>query len=321
MDKLSEMKYIHTIHLPRLKRVQAGWVCSCVKCKEGSSPHKTRMYFLTENKHYITVYCQHCGYSTNLKTFLQEFFPSAYLDYVEEEKLIRYNDIKNGTLVKKEKYQSELNNVIDLQYKFKLNRKYFKPAKNYEKAVSFCKKRNILEHIESLYYNVHPKSALSGMVIFPFVTDNGDLYGFQGRHTEQKRFHTHSKNESMKVYNLFTVKVDEPVYIFESIIDSLMIPNSIAMLGTTLYKPVIAKMPHRIYITDNDKEGMKRCMQYLKEGEKCFIFPEFFHYKDFNEAVCDGYKKQELKRLIKENTFEGTLGIAKLTFQIMKRKR
>ena len=85
-----------------------------------------------------------------------------------------------------------------LQYQFQLNEKYFKPAAHYRKAVEFCKKRKIEDHIDKFYYNIHPKSALSDMIIFPFtMEDKITLYGLQGRHPEYKRFMTFSKNESL----------------------------------------------------------------------------------------------------------------------------
>lgn len=124
----------------------------------------------------------------------------------------------------------------------------------------------------------------------------------------------------MKVYNLFNVNLDEKVYIFESIIDSLMVSNAIAMLGTTLSEQVKNMIKYKVYVNDNDREGRKRTLQYLNDGHSCFIFPKSFKYKDFNEAVCDGFRKEDLPRLIKENTFKGMEGIVKIQFQMMGKK-
>jgi hypothetical protein len=162
---------------------------------------------------------------------------------------------------------------------------------------------------------------MNGMVIFPFLLeDNETLYGLQGRHTDKKLFHTISNNESMKIYNIFNVNLEEPVPVFESIIDSLMVDNAIAMLGSTLSVGVSNMIKKKIMITDNDRIGKMRTLQYLNEGHKCFIFPPTFKYKDFNEAVCDGFPKQDLSRLIRNNTYEGLSGIVKIKLNLMGKK-
>jgi hypothetical protein len=322
MHKTNELKYIHQIGLQNLKKVPSGYMCSCPICKEGSSPWKTRFYILTEKKDYITVYCQKCSYCTNFKTFLREYSPYIFAEYQLEDRQELLSDLKNGTLVKKQNYKSDWNKEVELKYKFKLNEKYFQPAINYKAAYEFCKRRNIVEYIHDLYYNVHPDSMLSGMIVFPFIMgDRETLYGFQGRHTEKKLFHTYSKNESMKVYNLYNVDVTKTVYAFESIIDSLMMDNTIAMLGTTLSENVFKKLKDIVYVCDNDGTGLKRTLQYLNEGKKCFIFPDSFKFKDFNEAVMGGINKSTLPSLVEENTFQGLSGITKINFNLMKRKR
>jgi len=321
MQKYKELQYIHRLGLPKLKRVQPGYMCSCIKCREGSSPWKTRMYFLTENKEYITVFCQHCGYNTNLRMFLKEFFPFIYEEYVKEELNDKMEGLKNGTLIIKEPKKSKINTCVELKYKFNLNQKYFKPANKYRASVDFCKKRHISEHIDKFYYNIHPTHIMSGMVVFPFLLEDQEtLYGLQGRHTEKKLFHTISKNEAMKIYNIFNVNFDKPVYCFESIIDSLMVENAIAMLGTTLSPAISDMIQHKVMITDNDRVGRERTLRYLQEGHECFIFPSNFKYKDFNEAVCDGFKKSDLPKLIENNTFIKEAGIARIKFQLMGKK-
>lgn len=321
MDKQLEFKYIAQLNLKNLKRIPTGYMCSCPKCNEGNSPWKTRLYILTEKKSYITVYCHNCTYDTNLRSFIKEFFPHVFESYKSEERNELLKSLKEGNFLKKDNYTSNYNQEVNIQYKFKLSKTYFKPAKNYKEAIEFCKRRNIIEHIDSLYYNIHPNHTLSGMIIFPFYLEDGKtLYGFQGRHTQVKRFHTHSKNEFLKVYNIFDVDLDETVYIFESIIDSMMMKNSIAMLGTTLSEAMLQKLGKPVYICDNDFTGKKKTLQYLKEGKSCFIPPNDFKYKDFNEAVCNGINKSTLPFLVKENTYKGIDGITRITFKLMEKK-
>lgn len=314
MNKYNDLKYITQLPLRNLKKIPVGYVCSCYKCNEGRSPWKTRMFFLTQKKDFTVVYCQNCGYDTNFKTFLKDNFPATYEDYLKEERSELLNDLKNGTLVIKEKkIQNIINSDLELKYVFRMNKDYFKKAKYYPAAVEFCKRRHITDHIDDLYYNIHPDHALSGMVVFPFyLEDKYHLYGLQGRHTEFKKFHTHSKNESMKIYNFYHVDFELPVYIFEAIIDSLTFDNSLAMLGVSLSDAVLSKMRNPIYILDNDKRGIETALKYAGENKNIFVYPKSFKYKDFNAAICDGVKKSELKQMVTENTFKGFAATVKL---------
>jgi hypothetical protein len=320
MEKYNEIKYIPMLGLPKLKQISSGYVCSCPICHEGRSPWKTRLFILTQNKSFITVFCQNCGYDTNLKSFIKQINPYLFEDYKKEERIELLADLRNGTLQKKAK---EIDNGVckelDFKYIFNLNKTYFKPAREYSACFDFCKKRNIIEHIDRFYYNIHPNHVLSGMIIFPFQTGDESLYGFQGRHTTTKKFHTHSKNDSAKIFNLFNVELDDPVYIFESIIDSLMLENSIAMLGVTISEAVSNKIKDQIFILDNDKRGIDTSIKYAEENKKIFIYPNSFKYKDFNEAVCAGMPKKELKDMVDSNIFEGFQAVVKL--KLIKRSR
>lgn len=322
MNKYSELQYIGRLGLVSLQKVQSGYTCNCFKCGS-ATPWKRKMYILTEHRNYITVFCQRCGYNTNLRNFIRDINPYIFEEYKKEEAKERLDDLRNGTLNKKMVGSSVINTDIDLKYLFKLSSLYFKPAKQFRKAVEFCKRRHIQDHIDEFYYSIHPTdNIMSGMLIFPFyMEDKETLYGFQGRHTEQKLFYTHSKNESVKSYNTFNVDYEQTVFIFESIIDSLMVENSIAMLGTSLSEAIKALMHKRVWIFDNDRVGKQRALQYLDQGEKCFIYPDNFKWKDFNEAVCAGYKRENLPRLIQENSCDALKGKTKLMFQLMNTKR
>lgn len=321
MNKIKELEYIPQIGLQNLRRFQKGFVCTCPNCGT-KTPWKRKLYILVEGKQFITVFCQKCGLDTNLKNFIRMQNSLLYESYLAEERKELISDLKNGTLFRKESNLSQVNNVIDLKYKFNLNTKYFKPAKYHKESVEFCKERHITEHIDKFYYNVHPDHLLSGMLIFPFLLDDqSTLYGFQGRHCKEKKFNTFSTNESMKVYNIYNVDFDQTVFIFESIIDSLMINNAIAMLGTSISEPVMNLIKKRVFVFDNDRTGKKRAIQMLESGEKCLVYPDSFKYKDLNEAVKKGVSKSSLPSLINENIYEGIKGITKINFQLMKMKK
>ena len=88
------------------------------------------------------------------------------------------------------------------------------------------------------------------MVIFPcYMPDGETLYALSGRHIDFKRFYIHSKNESFKVFNIFGVNLNENVFIFESIIDSYTVDNSIACLGADISKNILKMIKKRLLFT------------------------------------------------------------------------
>lgn len=315
MDKLNELTYIPLLGVRNLKRTPSGYKCSCPICMEGKHPNRTRCYILTNKHDWITVYCQNCNYNSNLKNFIKLINQPLYEQYVEADKREFLNDLNAGTILKRAKTNKPTIIESNIRYTFNLNRKYFVSAKTSQQCIDFCKRRKILDFIDDLWYCIHPTKIYGNMIIFPFSIED-KLYGFQGRRVNQKLFYTHSKNEGMKIYNYFDVDREKRVCAFESIIDSMMVPNSIAMLGTTLNQTTLNKFNSLVFITDNDKTGINRAVEYVKNGHKVFVYPDNFKYKDFNDAVVKGgYKQNTLIDMIDNNTFEGLAGVTRLSFK------
>jgi hypothetical protein len=325
LDKYLEMEFIHQVPLRNFISTEAGFRCSCPVCNEGSHPNKRRCNILTKKYEWIQVTCFNCGLSTNFKEFLRQVSPTIFEDYEKKEKAEWLKNLREGKLNKKlQDGRTVINTNTPLQYQFELNEKYFRPAKNFEKAVEFCKKRKIIDYIDDFYYNINKKGDNGGMLIFPFyMEDHKTLYGFQGRHTEEKRFNTHSKNESFKVYNIFGVTKDKPVIAVESLIDSLNIDNSISMLGSDLS----AKCQYTlrdyelIYAFDSDDTGLKKAVKYGDAGNKVFVWPAMGKIKDFNDLAKLGWTKEEITEFIKRYSYKGLELKARLTFESMKKRK
>jgi transcription elongation factor Elf1 len=320
--------------LPFEKKKQKGngWAIKCPFCKEGKSSWKTRCDIVlpTQLHNHITVHCYNCGITTNVRNLIAQVTPSMVNEYDERSRELFIEGLKNGTTTKK---MRDVVPVIDvrrreesredfLKYQFRLNLKYFRPAADYPEAVEFCKKRCIFEHIDRLYYNIHPNRPESGMIIFPFETKSGLAYGWQGRHTSEKRFHTFSKNEGFKVFGLFQCDITKPVIVCESIIDSLNINNAIACVGAELSKYVIENFlikENLIFSLDRDSRGMATAEKYCAEGYRVFVWPPGINIKDFNDLAREGWSADRLTEFIKTNSYKGLELKTKLTFQKMRK--
>lgn len=323
MTKNEQITYLLQLRLEGLKKTESGYNFRCPICGD-SKKHisKRRCWALTrKDSDNLVIYCHNCGYSSGLKNFLKNTNIYLYNEYSKKEREENINNLKEGTLLSKSKTRSNINIDTPINYQFKLNQKYFKPARDFKQAIDFCKKRNILDHIDELYYCIHPNNLCSGMIIFPcYMPDNENLYAFSARHTEFKRFYIHSKNESFKVFNIFNVDLNENVFIFESIIDSYTMTNSIAALGSDISENVLKLIKYPIFCFDNDTTGRKKTLKYLDKKYRCFIPPDNFKYKDFNEALCDGWSKEQINRMVQDNIYEGIAGKTRINFKLMRKQ-
>jgi transcription elongation factor Elf1 len=323
MLKSDQINYLLQLGLKGLKKTESGFNFKCPICGDSNkNESKKRCWALIrKDPNNLIIFCHNCGYSSHFKYFLKQVNSFIYTEYLNKEKEDYIQTLKDGKLFQKPRYEGNINISTPIQYKFKLNQKYFKPAKNYAKAIEFCKKRNILDKIDSLYYCIHPKNICSGMIIFPcYMKDGETLYAFTGRHTDRKVFYIHSKNEAFKVFNLFQVNIKENVYIFESIIDSYTISNSVAALGSDISKNILNRIENPVFIFDNDKTGRIKTKKYLNEKYKCFIPPDNFKFKDFNEALCAGWTLEKLNRLVQDNICSGFGGLTKINFKLMQKQ-
>lgn len=324
LDKYDELEFISRLNLPKQRRVPIGFNFPCPLCKEGKSKNKRRAFILTNNKrHYYNVFhCHNCGINLSFKNFLKEVDPVLFEEYKEKEKRVKLEKLKTSTLGK----NKSIDNTLEYDLKYIKLSKDFIPVEENLTALKYCQKRKIPKKvIENMYYckegSILDDDVMSeyDMIIFPFY-DHNKVYGYQGRSIFKKFFYTNSI-EGFKVYNLFNVNLEEPVYIFESIIDSLFTENSIAMIGSDLSEFLTKKIKYPIFVHDNDftEITLNKIEKDLNNGFKVVIFPEDLKEKDINEMILNGWTKQKIKELLEKNTYSGFNG--KIRVGLLKGKK
>jgi hypothetical protein len=266
--------------------------------------------------------------------------PLLYEEYLAKEKEEYIQNLKNGKVFAKKPSHcsqksdncSQLKNEHDLIL-YKLNPKFFLPAEEIPEALEYCRKRKIPDEIikQLKYFTMGDKGKhiLEGMLIFPCYYDSDRVYAFQGRSIATKMFYNHFPNESFKIHNIFGVDLTKDVYIFESIIDSYCMPNSVAMLGTSLSDQVKLMIPKKIYVLDNDsakrgkrdRKGWEKSLEYAYEGEKVVIYPNEIKFKDANDMlVKNKLPLKTIQDIIKNNVFSGMKAVAKLRFKLSQKR-
>ena len=108
-------------------------------------------------------------------------------------------------------------------------------------------------------------------------------------------------------YGMDRLDKHEKVYIVEGPLDSLFLPNAIAVGSSALHIAVDGGLD-QTFVMDNEnrnREILKEYKKLIDMGVNIVIWPETYTYKDINEAHQNGMSLFDIKQLIDDNTFNG----------------
>ena len=159
-----------------------------------------------------------------------------------------------------------------------------------------------------------------GRIIIPFRTQEGDVFGFQGRALSNAglRYITVLLQEGHpKIFGLDKVNIEKTIYITEGPFDSLLLENSIAMGGADLSDNRNVLGANYVFVFDNEprnKQITERMSKHIEGGDSIVIWPSDIKQKDINDMVLDGLSVQTM---VQSNTYNGLS--AKLKFNEWKK--
>lgn len=306
------------------KRGNDTYNCRCPLCGDSqSNKSKTRGYILSKGDKTL-YYCHNCGASMSLGNFIKTLDPTLYKEYAQERFVEKHNKIErpkepditsfkkptfiSGTPLNKLKKVSQLDPAH--------------PAKMYIDS------RLIPTPFHArLFYAPKFKAWVNTIVpdkfdatkdeprlIIPFLDENGDLFAFQGRSFAKDgiRYITIILDETKpRLFGLDKLDTSKTFYVTEGPIDSMFLPNAIAMAGADL--PTVLNKDNAIIVFDNEprnKDIVKRIEKYINQGYKVCIWPEYVPYKDINEMVMSGLTT--FKNIIDNNIYQGLAAKARL---------
>lgn len=117
-----------------------------------------------------------------------------------------------------------------------------------------------------------------------------------------------------KIFGLERADFSKPLNIVEGPIDSLFLPNCLAMAGADAPDKYSSKATN---IFDNEPRAVDICRRIRKiinKGYSVVIWPRDLHLKDINDMVLAGL---DVERMIKDHTFRGPM--AQLKFNEWRR--
>jgi hypothetical protein len=313
------------------------WNYSCPVCGDSSKNKLKARGFIYKAKNDLFVKCHNCGYGTNLGNFIKYVDSKLYDEYVLERYksgASKYNDHKDIAETNVILTQSKLleDSVLD-------GLKRLDILDEDHPAVQYLIDRKIPEDKWDLLYfapkfktytnNVTPKFAEPiqddhPRMIIPFFTPAGKCFAYQGRSygKEEPKYYTIKVDETQeKIYGLDRVDYSKRIYVVEGPIDSLFLPNCIAVSGASFDTPTIRQLlVNATIIMDNEprnKDIVKQLDKYITLGYNVCMFPDSVKEKDINEMILAGRSSFEILELINTNTTSGIE--AKLKFSNWKK--
>lgn len=304
--------------------------CRCPICGDSSkNKNKTRgFFFVNKNKYFYK--CHNCGVSCNLYGFLEKVSPSLCKEYSLEV-------WKDGDGLKTKKKTEPVVAIKKIKKKYTIELPSVSELPPNHPCRTFVELRKIPRTAwKYLYYaedfgtwartiNSESADALeqSSRLVIPIVNEKGELVGAQGRalsitgdrNARKTARYITIKTEGQDHKGWFGLdRVDTgTVYVVEGPLDSLFIPNCVAMIGLSdaLNVPSHLKSRSLVYLIDNEPRNeavVTTIGKLLDQDKKVCIWPDHIKHKDLNDMIMGGMSEKVLLQTIKENTVSGLTG-------------
>ena len=319
-----DKKYVNLISgsLAKFKwKKESLATCRCFKCGDSKkNKSKTRGYFFEHKGHYVYK-CHNCGFSCNIYSVLEILSPSLAKEYsFEKFKDKNPEPIKNKQVIACKQVSADLGTRLDL----------LSPD---HKAIKYVKSREIpQEKYCNFYYcndfgkimrSFNREGTKEDRLIIPFYNDSGELIGVQGRSIDPTgqaiRYITLKREGEERLwYNLDKVDPRSTVYVTEGPIDSMFIPNGVAMQGAGWLTELPEKLNKSkiVFIFDNEPRNNEIVMlmeKYITAGRNVVIWPSEIDKKDINDMV-KAYGINTTLKLIINNVYSGLVAKMKYTY-------
>lgn len=320
MSAWLDRKYINIVssQLRNFKWIDTSRArASCPICGDSSNDkRKARLYFLSENDRYHT-YCHNCSSSMVFGKFLQKLNNEIFKEYTLEcikEKAGVLQAPKEQTLnFKPPKFMSVGSPLKQIRKISQLPSDHYakqyvdsrKIPTEYHYKLFFAARFN--EWVNTIIPGKLPSSYDEPRLVIPFFDQNNEMFALQGRAfkpSKQRYITIVIDKDKPKIYGLDTVDFNKTFYVVEGPIDSLFLPNSIAMAGSDV--PLSSIAENGVFVYDNEprnKEILSKIKNIIDQGRKVVIWPNSLKCKDINDMILDGMSRDQIVSMINDNTY------------------
>ena len=276
--------------------------------------------------------CHNCGKSTSSVHFLKDNFPDIHKEYLKEylqekgvkktkQKMPSSNDFKFTP--KKEilnMSEENLRAVCFRAWDKIVARQYLQDRKipdSIIKTLWYVDRAEALCHLHKKYHD--RVLGNDPRVVFPFYAENGELIGLSGRaiNNASLRYLTMRFVDDVPlIYNINNVDKSKTIYVTEGPIDSLFLPNSIAVGGSD-FKKIQNLKQNAIIIYDNEPRNtviLDKIEEVIDEGYAVCIWNDkrVEGLKDINDMIMNGITVEQIVEIIDSCTYSGLSAKLKL---------
>ena len=327
MSMITDSKFLGLLSpkLDKFKQVRDHlWNFRCPLCGDSRRNKSKARGYVYRKKSDLFYKCHNCGSGLSIGNLIKELDPTLHKHYIME----RY---KAGETGKRKTKEPE----------FKFESPKFKPKKTpiHLPSISSLPKehyarfyyeaRQIPNHfMDKIFYaedfkkwalsvcQVDYSTLMSGepRLVIPFFDRDNKLIGAQGRALRESkiRYVTIKVHEDApKVFGLERWNSENHTYLVEGPIDSLFLPNCLAVAGADMSDLGILNKDKTTLIFDNEPRNfqiIRNMIRTLKDGWKIVIWPNSITCKDINDMVLTSIKDARLVEIINTNTYSGQRG-------------
>lgn len=331
-----DQKYIGLIsnRVERFKRVNSNlYNLRCPLCGDSkANKFKTRGYIMDKPVVGALYYCHNCHVSISLGNFLRHLDGSLAEQY-KREKFLE----KNGSKEEPKEEKPDISKVTVPTFMrgdspLKQLKKISQLDHNHPVKL-YVQKRKIPTSVHyKLFYAPKFKSWVNTIIpekfdaendeprlIIPFLDRDKKMFGFQGRGFKKDgiRYITIMIDDTKpKIFGLDTVDEKGKIFVVEGPIDSMFLPNCVAMAGSAInLEEIFPNKPKEeiVIVMDNEprnKQIVAQIDKYIDQGYSVCIWPDNIEQKDINDMVLAGLDPEWI---IVQNIKRGLIAKAALT--------
>ena len=304
-----------------------NWNFSCPFCGDSTSNKLRARGYLYRTKADLFYKCHNCGKGANVGNLIKYVDPKLYDEYVLERYkagATRYNDHKDvketGVILEtptvellEDDILSSLTRMDKLPIThpavaYLVDRKLPRDKWKYLYFAPKFKKytNSVVAKFQEPIEGEHPR------LVIPYFTAAGKCFAYQARAfgDEQPKYYMIKVDDNEeKVYGLDRIDFSKRIYVVEGPIDSLFLPNCVAVSGSSFDTPSVRRiLANATLVMDNEprsKEIVKLLAKNIKAGYSVCMFPEHMDQKDINDMVKSGLSVDQIMETINTNTFSG----------------
>lgn len=336
-----DLKYLHFVQhkLEGFTRKKDNvFNLRCPFCGDSQTNKNKKRGYIYAWKNSLRYTCHNCGITYSFFDFLKnldQFVHDEYrIELFKEKYGTSFGDktkTKLDTEPPKNTTKEKLERVKTVEEVFYSICKPLSELPNDNPAVKYCLDRKIPKFaFKRLYYIDDTKKLLKlkpdldvrfseQRLVLPFLDKNGNLLGLTCRALNPKsklRYLTVKLTDATQVFGMDRVDPTKTIYVVEGPIDSLFLPNAIAVTGTSfgkvesLLKDLNIAPDQVILILDNqprNKELVKIQSRLIDNGYNVVVWDIDDSYgKDINALIQDsGMSGPEVLQVIKRSITRG----------------